>query len=1014
MSVDLNDRAPRRKPHPLSWFVLLVGLALSVGGWWILHDQSVQQDRARFARLEEHVLVQIDARFTPIEQALHAGRTILASDMNVPSDRWRAFCDSMAPFFDHGVVGLGCVERTARADFAALERRIRAGGEPDFTVEKKGSEDPAYIVTHIEPLARNRHALGKDVASGVTRRAAAEEAMRTGLPVITRTIGVIEGGGKVPGNLLFLPVYAPLPEHADAALRTQPLRGWVYASLRIDLLLRGLLNDTDNQIALSVTDAAEAPGAEPIFSSVEAKSHGNLRPTLSSSVVLPIFGRSWRIRLETTPAFDRRGDRDAAWFVLCGGALLSLLAAGLTMTLVESRGRALALARDVTSSLGRAEEQARKLALVASRTANAVLITDADWRIEWANDSFLRFFGYEFDEIKGRRPGELLSGPDSSPEAIAAIDTACHAGQAFHGEILNYTKSGEPRWMELDIQPVKAASGRITGYLALQLDITERKRIQQTLTQKEAELRFIFNSAPIGLSWRWVGPDGQQRRLTNDAHVMILGVSREQMADMSIFRSLSDPADWEQQQRLYERLERGEIDHFSIEKRYRRLDGRIVWAELTFHRFRSEHGGFQEVSTVVDLTPLKQQSAELQKAKEAAEAANRAKSQFLAMMSHEIRTPMNGVIGMTSLLLDSELSQQQRDYVETIRNSGETLLTIINDILDFSKIESGRLDLERAEFGLEQVINGALDLLAPRAAEKNLLLRCEMDEGMPVVVRGDPTRLRQILVNLVGNAVKFTPKGEVMLAARVAAREATRTELLFAVRDTGIGIAPDALARLFQPFSQVDASTSRRFGGTGLGLVISKRLVEMMGGRLWVESQEAQGSTFYFTILVEVVGTSRSPFASHQAKSSVVPAAPVAMPPSGPASRPERVLIAEDNGVNQKVAALMLEKLGFRADVAGDGREVLQALKRQHYDIILMDVQMPELDGLEAARAIRLEWSERADRPWIIALTANAMESDRHACMAAGMDDYISKPIIYEELAAALERGCAAKARKTS
>jgi PAS domain S-box-containing protein len=1001
-----SPSVPRLRAHALSWLVLAVGLGLSVAASLMLHRDAVTQRETRFARLEERLLVGIDARFTPVEQALVAGRVLLPPAADFSADQWRTFVDGIKPFLDPGVVGLGFVERVNRAELPALERRRREAGQPDFHAERKGSEDPVYIVTQIEPLARNRPALGKDVGSGVTRRSAAEEAMRTGEVVLTRTIGVIEGSRKVPGSLLFLPVYRPGAPVSTPDERTRALRGWVYASVRMDLLLGNALRDTDGQLDVAVYERDDNDRARLVFASSEDAARGVPRK-VTHTVTRPMYGRSFQVRIDANALFSHRNSSVLPWFVLCGGALVSLFAAGFTLMLLEARGRALALARDMTTHLGRAEAEARKLALVASHTANSVLITDADWRIEWANDSFLRFFGYRLDEIKGRRPGDFLHGPASSTATRSAIDTATARGNPFRGEILNYTKGGEPRWVELDIQPIKNELGRVQGFMALQLDITERKRIQDTLARKEAEFRFIFESAPTGLSWRGVGPDGCERRLANDAYVAILGITREQLTRPDVFCRLCTPADWTMQQQLYEQLERGELDRFALERQCHRPDGRQIWIELTFHRFRNPEGGFQEVSTVVDITAVKQQAAELQAAKDAAEAANRAKSQFLAMMSHEIRTPMNGVIGMTSLLLDSVLTPAQRDYVETIRHSGDALLTVINDILDFSKIESERLELEEAEFSVPQVIQGAFDLLAPRAVEKNLDLRFESDNGVPDAVRGDPTRLRQILVNLVGNAVKFTDRGEVVLALRVAAREGRRFELLFAVRDTGIGIPADAMPRLFRSFSQVDASTSRRFGGTGLGLAISKRLAEMMGGRMWVESTPGEGSTFYFTIRVERASgpSSRPPFAAPEGTRGS--AAPFAAGPAAQAVRhPEHVLVAEDSAVNQKVALLMLAKLGFRADVAADGREVMEALQRQRYDLIMMDVQMPEMDGLETAREIMRRWPDRRQRPWIVAVTANAMVTDRQACLAAGMDDYISKPVILEELDAALQRGC--------
>lgn len=431
--------------------------------------------------------------------------------------------------------------------------------------------------------------------------------------------------------------------------------------------------------------------------------------------------------------------------------------------------------------------------------------------------------------------------------------------------------------------------------------------------------------------------------------------------------------------------------------------------------------------TIRDLLKTNILRLQLQQEKETAEEIARIKSEFLATMSHEIRTPMNGVIGMTNLLMGTTLDLEQREYVETINTSGESLLMIINDILDFSKIEAGKVDLEVQPFALRECIERVFSLFIPKSNEKGLRLHYLIDTHVSQFIEGDVNRLQQILINLVGNSLKFTSVGEVF----VEVKKYNEDQLLFSIKDTGIGIPSNQLDKLFKPFSQVDSSTTRKFGGTGLGLAICQNLTRLMGGDIWVESVSGKGTTFSFTIAYQPTENKILAVTS----SHIIPviekldnllelglnhtsedhSQPISSNVPKLADRlPLKILLAEDNPVNQKLAKRLFEKMGYEIDIAINGIEVLESLQRQPCDLIFMDVQMPEMDGLEATRQIRARekcvqtdltnLDAIAKSIYIIAMTANAMQGDREKCLAAGMNDYVTKPFKIEQIQTAIEK----------
>ncbi len=533
---------------------------------------------------------------------------------------------------------------------------------------------------------------------------------------------------------------------------------------------------------------------------------------------------------------------------------------------------------------------------------------------------------------------------------------------------------------------------------------------EEDLRQSEEWHRTIVEAAMDGF---WLVDTQGHLLEVNATYCRLSGYSAEELLTMRISDLKDGEAAGDIAARIQEIMAQGEA---RFESRQCRKDGSILDLEISA-QYRPTQGG-RLVGFLRDITErkradtaLRETNRYLEEATARAELATIAKSEFLANMSHEIRTPMNAVIGMTGLLLDTELNDEQRRYAGIVRASGESLLEIINDILDFSKIEAGKLDLETMDFNLQNLLDDFADTLAVRAHEKGLEFLCSAEPAVPTLLRGDPGRLRQILTNLAGNAVKFTPKGEVAVRVSLVEEKETECRLRFSVRDTGIGVPKEKIGVLFAKFSQADASTTRRYGGTGLGLAISKQLAELMGGEAGVESEEGQGSEFWFTVRLDkqpevARAESRPPAGLRGVRLPIVDDSDASHETLNRfAGRQARILLAEDNITNQQVALGILKKLGLRADAVANGAEAVKALESIPYDLVLMDVQMPVMDGLEAARRIRSPESKVRNRAIpILAMTAHAMQGDRERCLEAGMNDYLSKPVSPQALAEALAR----------
>ncbi|MBP6471158.1 MAG: PAS domain S-box protein [Chloroflexi bacterium] len=659
---------------------------------------------------------------------------------------------------------------------------------------------------------------------------------------------------------------------------------------------------------------------------------------------------------------------------------------------------------------------------------------DLDGRFTYANPMVVCRLGLNrLEQVLGHHYLSLVHPDDRSQVADFYAQQYHTKTFSTYQEFRLATAVPEPVWLGQNVW-LAYQGDKIVGFQAIARDISKRKKMEAELqAQRDFGQQIMVN---LGQGLTVVGADGLFEYV-NPAYARMLGYTEAELLGQDP-TTFTHPDDLDALLAAHNQRKTGETTTY--ETRLVQKEGGILYALLTGVPRWVDGRSAGSVTVITDLTERKLIEQEILHARDHALELSNLKSQFVANMSHEIRTPLNGVIGMTELLAETPLDDEQLEFVEIIRTSSDALLSIINNVLDFSKISEDKLDLDMQPVTVREVLEEAIDIVSPKVARKNVEITYVMAYGAPTVILSDVGRLRQILVNLLSNAVKFTEAGEVTMTVMNYEHQDGRPQIHFAVQDTGIGIPQEAVERIFQSFSQVDASTTRKYGGTGLGLAISQHLCKKMGGQMWVESNLGEGSTFNFTIdavtpaeympeslpilpelahkraqMVDDKATNRHMLARQTEVWEMLPSTAVSSPealaglhegrpykqlkPSSTSAA--RILLAEDNLVNQQVALSILEYLGFQADVAANGLEVLAALETQPYDVILMDIQMPEMDGLETTRQICARLPE-GKRPYIIAMTANAVKGDRERYLATGMNHYISKPVRIAAISEAL------------
>ena len=1000
--------------------VLAACLALTAGATWYVASNVNRAAKQAFASRCGEIQGRIEERLDDYSRILLGCVALFGASDEVTRERWRVYIqtqnvDKQLP----GIQAIGFSVLFPPAGLAGHIQKIRDEGFPEYTVKPAGERDPYTSIIYVDPFSgRNLRAFGYDMFSEPVRRAALETARDDNSVTLSGKLVLIQETGKnvQAGALSYLPIYRKGMPVDSVEQRRAAITGWVYSAYRMDDLMQGILGgsylEKYQQLHLKVFDG-DRPSLESLLYDWHPAKAGSPEHAARFTKEVPVTlqNHRWTLLFTQTGGGFFASEFAVAWLTLVGGTLIALLLFTLIRALLNIRAQSQRLAEKLTADV---ELSADRLALATRAGKVGVWDYDiANNRLAW-DDQMYRLHGITREQFGGAYEAwQAGLHPDDRKRGDEEIQSAIRGEKEFDTEFRVIWPDGSIRNIRALALVERDAAGNPLRMIGTNWDITARKQV-------EAELQ---------------------------------NINRQ----------------------------------------------------------------------------LEEATAQASEMARKAEMASIAKSEFLANMSHEIRTPMNGVIGMTGLLLATGLTNEQRRYAETISSSGQTLVSLINDILDFSKIEAGKLELESIDFDLSTFLEDFADMVAFRAHEKDLDLTCVADPGGPDRLRGDPARLRQVLLNLTGNAIKFTKQGEVAVRAAMVSSSDSGVVMRFSVRDTGIGIPESKQAMLFEKFSQVDASTTREYGGTGLGLAISKQLVQLMGGEIGVTSTVGRGSEFWFTArfgrAAEVVGEARQhprlpdcrilvvddnatnrevltaqlrswgaraeeapdgpaalqalargdaegdPFQtavldmqmpgmsgealavairadarlkgirlvlltslcrSHEDQSSAVIefAACLTKPPhksdllrslTGDAPEPApqapsgsprkksgrafRILLVEDNLINQKVAEALLRKMGIFPDAVTSGESAIRSLATRPYDVVLMDVQMPGMNGLTATRLIRAPDSTALNpRIPIIAMTANAMQGDREVCLKAGMDDYLAKPIAVQSLAAALEK----------
>lgn len=949
-------------------------------------------------READRTISKILARSDGYAQLLRSAGGYVSATDKLTRDGWRRYFEEQRQQSSlEGIQGLGFSKVIRPVDLESHVRSIRDEGFADYQIKPPGTRDLYTSIVYLEPFSgRNLRAFGYDMFSEATRRKAMELARDSGNVAFSGRVTLVQEtvSDVQAGFLAYYPVYARNLPHETVEERRTALIGWTYSPYRARDMFSSMFRDELKQIRLEIFDGSETTQPALLFDSFERGQgpSGDAQQAVVRRADLP--GRPLTVRITALPEFASSARYQIPWIEYSAIAVIALLCLLITWMFVTSRRRA---ESEITLRTSDAQAAAERAQILLRNAADGIHILDDQGNVIECSDAFCRMLGYSRGDILAMNVAQWDAQLDAD-EIKTAIQNQLQSREVSNFETRHRRSDGTVIDVEITGLPVDFGGRRMIFNSSR--DITVRKLLEYQLRQSETRFK---DYSTASADWFWEMDASLRFTYFSDNAERVLGVKPERLMgrrrdELAEADELNDQEKWN-----------AHLDDLRHHRPFREFEYHVKgelggrWFSVSGVPVFDTMGAFQGYrGTGSNVTRRKNAEMELRQAKVAAEAANIAKSRFLATMSHEIRTPLNGILGMAQLLLQPGSDDRERDdFARTILNSGKTLLSLVTDILDLSKVESGKMEIEYIAFETRQITHEIQQLFRGNATTKSIALRVDPGNIQPRQrYLGDALRLRQMLSNLVGNAIKFTEKGEVVISVIEISRDEQSAVLEFSVRDSGTGIPEDVLDNLFSPFVQADNSTTRKHGGSGLGLSIVKRFSELMGGKVGAESTPGKGSRFWFQVQVEPVASGGDTRKSGFRYNALPEQRKVAGPLQG------HVLIVEDDPTNHKVIAAMLTNLGLHTSWAQNGKEAVELVTggRSRPDIILMDCQMPIMDGYEATRLIRV-WECKGgndSRLSIIALTAGAYHEDRKKAIEAGMDDFLSKPIDLNDVKAKL------------